>query len=277
VSRRTLVAGGLGAAGTLLLDEPAEAARARHVRILHASCQFSDTRAEHAHDARAIFAHARRSGIELVSGTEAGGNSLSWQIPKAARAHGYAIELRGGDWVAVDREFGIVDRRGYVPVYAGLSRPARLGGHGPRGITWIRVRPRDRRIAPAVFYGSSHWLTRRSLRASGLRSNRRLARAVGRWAADHGRGDALVFYAADVNEDDRRRDVFARGPLTTCWDELRKWPATRSSGRTIDVIASLDWDDRVSCSGARRLDDRDLFLFSDHAAIEAGYRVRLRS
>lgn len=272
IGRRALLVSGLiGAAGSLAELPPAEAAGTTELRLQHSSLQYSDTAGEHLRDAERLFTHARRAGNVFVSGTESGpANSLHAQIPAAAHRHGYAIELAGGTWVAVDRRFGAIVARGFLPVFPELAHR-----HPPAGIVWIRVRPRNRRIAPAVSYGSSHWLTRRALRASGIRSNRRLARAVDRWAIRHGRGRSLVFYGADVNLDDRSRDAFAGGPLTTCWDELRTWPGTRVTGRTIDVLASLDWDARVSCRRARRLADRDLFLYSDHDTIEAGYRIEL--
>ena len=269
ITRRAVLLG--GAVGGVALAAPADADRAAVIRIQHSSGQYSDSRAEHAHDAHALFAHARQSGAAFVSGTEAGHNSLRWQIPRAARNHGYACRVApGGTWIAVAHWFGPVSHWGVVPVFPRLTAPARLGGHGPEGIVWARVRPLKTAVAPLVTFGAGHWLTPRSLRASGIGSNRRMARAVGRWAREHGQGRALVFYAADSNEHDNRTDVFDGAPLTTCWDELGKWPRTRNFS-CLDVIASRDSDTRVSCLGARV--DRGLVLFSDHRTISAAYAV----
>lgn len=220
------------------------------IRIQHSSLQFSDDQSEHAHDARAVFDYARATGAALVSGTEAGafGNSLRYQVPGAARVHGYEFHRTGGAFVAVAKRWGEVVARGYLPAEAG------------RGVPWVHVRPHDAAIG-GVTYGAGHWF------AHG-RSNGRMAAAVGRWATRHGQGRAIVFYAADTNTNDRAADVFAGRRLTTCWDETGRHPATRL--RCIDVVASFDPDARVSCRGAAVA---PLFLFSDHRTISAAYRV----
>lgn len=271
IARRDLLAAGLlGGASTILGPIAHAAPTTTLLRIQHNALQFSDSDLAHRHDADAVFAHARRVGNVLVSGTESGrGNSLWTDLPAAAARHGFALfHTTPGEWVAVDRRFGTIGDRGAVPVY-----PAR-GGHAARAIAWIRVEPHDRRIGWVVF-GVGHWLTRRSLLAENLGSNARMAHAVNRWARLHGTRRRLVFYAADSNLDDRARDLFLGGPLTTCWDEIRSWPGTRHTGRTIDAIASFDWDRRVECRWAHALGDRRLFLASDHDMVEAGYRVRL--
>ncbi len=274
ITRRALLTGATGALGSALVA-PGVAASSRTIplRIGHASMRYSLDRRQHEHDARAVFRHARETGQALVSGTESGHtNSLHRQIPAAAHAHGYAIRIsRWGAWVAVDRRFGTIVDSGEIRAIPGLSLPARLGGHSPRGIIWARIRPDDPSIG-TITYGASHWLSRRSRRAQHT-TNRRLVRAVSRWARRVGDDHALVFYAADTNEDDARVDVFAGGPLRTCWDEIGEHPRTWRR-RCIDVIASYDGDSRVSCRDARVLTDRRLFLFSDHSLIDATYVIR---
>lgn len=268
-TRRGVIMG--AALGVAAMAAPARAAGGTVIRIQHSSLQYSDDIRQHAHDAHALFRYARATGAVLVSGTESGNNSLHWQIPRAAHRHGYAVHRGRGEWVAVAHDFGRIVDRGYVPVYGPLGLPARRGGHGPRGIPWVRIHPHAPGVGPVVF-GAGHWLTRRSLRASRLPSNGRMTRAVATWARRHGRGRPIVFYAADTNTDDRRRDVFGGGPLTSCWDAVRRHPATRPvSGRCIDVIAAYDNDGRVSCQGAHVT---ALRLFSDHRTIAAAYRVR---
>jgi hypothetical protein len=60
-----------------------------------------------------------------------------------------------------------------------------------------------------------------------------------------------------------------KGELTSCWDELGRYPDT--AGRlTLDVVGSFDPDSRVSCLRARRWHK----LASDHVAVSAWYQVR---
>jgi hypothetical protein len=274
-TRRSLLLGGAALGLGTLVDAPAAASsRSIPLRVAHASMQFSDDYAQHHHDARAVFRHARETGHVIVTGTESGrGNSLYGLILRAAQAHGYAIHRSpSGEWVAVDRRFGRIVDRGEIPVIPALSIPAGHGGHGARGIVWTRIHPHDRRIGTIV-YGAGHWLTHRSLRARPRPGNDAMTHALGRWARRAGDGTALVFYGADTNRHDEDRDVFGGAPLRSCWDEIHRHPPTRIHG-TIDVIASYDRDDRVSCRDARVLGDRRLFLFSDHSLIEATYAIR---
>jgi hypothetical protein len=243
---------------------PAWGAGTTTLRIQHTSLQFSDTRLAHRHDARAIFHHARAVGNVLVSGTESGRHNSLWHaIPAAAADHGFALHLHPtGDWVAVDRHWGAISHRGYVAVLA--AHPG--GKHGPRGIVWARVRPHSPHLG-TVSYGAGHWLAPHL--AGHQIGNRHMARAVGHWARHQGEGPSLVFYAADTNQDDAHLRPFGSQPLRTCWDELGHHPPTRTS-HTIDVVASLDWDQRVSCLWASSLGDGRMWLATDHSLIEAG-------
>ncbi len=260
VGRRAVVVGLAGAAGVQLLELPAAAATYTRLGIIHASMQYSDTTAEHAHDAATVFGYARRTRHQLVAGTEGGhANSLWWQLPAAAAHHGYQLlHHPAGEWLAVDRRFGVFGRRGHVSV----------PGSPGRGIAWARIAPHDPRLGLVVL-GTSHWRNDDPAAAAAL------AYGVGRWARRHGRGRRLVFYTADTNTDDRRADVFHGAPLETCWDDVRRHPGTRfPGGPTIDVIARLTWDQRTTCVSARRLADEQLPLSSDHCLIAATYQVR---
>jgi hypothetical protein len=79
------------------------------------------------------------------------------------------------------------------------------------------------------------------------------------------------FFTADTNLVDRTTDVFFGKPLTTCWDELGKWPDTGHGN--IDVVGSVDNDHRVKCENAKVLTDKDLELFTDHFVVSTQYRV----
>lgn len=247
------------------------------LRLMHASMQFSDTRANHRHDASAVFKYAKANDVVFLTGTEGGGDSLSAALTDAAATSGFALNLhRSGDWVAVNIAMAKVTSRGhagpFVPGTTGLK--ASQGGHAPRGITWTTAAVYGN---STVTVGSVHYLTKRSVLATGV-NNDRIAVGIGKWGQAKGAGKNLVFINGDMNMDDAKRDVFMGKPFTSCWDELKKWPAThgvsKARGSTIDVSASYDRDGRVSAKSAKVLDDSDLRLATDHFPLVAVYAVR---
>jgi len=247
------------------------------LRIIHSSLQFSDTRKQQEADVRAVYGYARKRRAIFLAGTEAGGSTLHELLVKHARAYGFGVFVHGsGEWVATNLAYAKVKAKGFVgpliPSTAGSGLKASQGAHSARGIAWQTARYGDLDVTMGV----SHFLTDRSEKVSG--SNAPLIAGIGSWGRDKGQGKALVFFSADVNENDQRQDVFKGQPFTTCWDELRKWPGTHGSskvrGSTIDVIASYDRDGRVSAKAARSVDDSELQLNTDHFLIEATYSIR---
>ena len=116
----------------------------------------------------------------------------------------------------------------------------------------------------AVHAGIDHWAW-----------NKKLGTAVGKWAEVAGAGISTAWYGGDQNMNDSRNgqpqgDTFFGAPMTSCWDELSKWPNTGHG--TIDVIATYDNDGMVSCIDARALDDGRFFLEQDHYLVEAIYQ-----
>src|SRR3982751_231356 len=112
------------------------------VRIQHNSMQFSDSVANHAHDAMAIFDPARCKDVCIVTGTEApasrSNNDLHDVLAKEAAAHDYAGYFhRYGDWVAISKVHFKNRTKGYmgpfIPGTHGID--AAHGAHSPRGIT----------------------------------------------------------------------------------------------------------------------------------------------
>jgi hypothetical protein len=103
-------------------------------------------------------------------------------------------------------------------------------------------------------------------------ANRELARAMANACLDGSEGQGISFFTADTNMVDREDDVFFGKPLTTCWDELGKWPDTGHGN--IDVIGSVNSDGRVRCAQAYVLDDEKFPQFSDHFVVVAKYEVR---
>jgi hypothetical protein len=249
------------------------------LRVIHCSMQFSDTKSQHAHDAKAIFDYAKQRGALFVTGTEAGAHQpdLRDALTANAKRTGYSINAhKWGDWTATNTALAKVVGKGYEgPFIDGTTGiDAAHGAHSPRGITWQTAEVKG--IVGAITIGSAHYLTQRSIEASKT-TNQPLINGIAQWGKAKGKGSALVLFNADVNMDDEKRDPFSGGPFTTCWDELHKYPATHGRdvrhGSTIDVSASYNADKRVSAKSAQSLDDSRLQLFTDHFAIEVVYSV----
>lgn len=254
------------------------------VRIVHSSQQFSDTKAQHIHDADALFGYCRDNGVSFVSGTEAGNspanNDLRMALLAASKRTNFLMNAhKWGDWTAVNLSLCEFIEDGYAgPFIEGTTglKPSQ-GAHAPRGITWSTARSKAKGVG-VLTMGSAHFLTQRSIVASKT-TNAPLQLGIGAWGKQKSKGKRLVFIGADVNQDDERRQPFGAAPFTTVWDELGKYPAThgrdKQHGSTIDVIASYDADRRVSAQSARVLDDGDLSLYTDHFVIDATFAVRL--
>jgi hypothetical protein len=251
----------------------------RHVQLnlAHASMQFGDTTKEKEHDARKIFARAIRRGYSWITGTEAGpgAGELRSILDETADAHGYRFWMppkAGQDsWIAVRRTLIAGDFEGHwQPVIPGKAKQ-----YAGRGVAAVGF---DTDLIGRVNVIACHLLTRGRPNAQDpayrvrLGENRRLTRAIGAYAREAGRGTDLVFYGGDQNIVDRTDDTFLGQPLTSAWDELKRYENTGHGN--IDVIASYDRDARVRALRIDALNDREFRLNTDHYLVEARYAVR---
>jgi hypothetical protein len=252
------------------------------VTVQHTSGQFSDSRRDHVHDAGVIFAHAVAADVWACTGTEAGAAPANHDLRDALRVAGEAHNFfvfthRWGEWVALNRRFLDVIDTGFAGPYVDGTHgiPASQGAHAPRGLAWAAGTAKHHDLGRLTF-GASHWLTHRSMLASGV-TNAPLAEGAAEFGRTYGAGSGLVFLNADVNLDDARRDVFNGAPFVTLADELGRHPGTHEdTHRAIDVLASWDPDGRVVGRGYRVLDDAALPLESDHLALIGRYDVTVR-
>jgi hypothetical protein len=241
------------------------------LNVMHTSMQFSDSTVHKQADAKAIFTRADARGVSWITGTEAGAGpsgDLRDALAKQAEAKGYKFFVKSDLWVAVDRHMITKNtwESGFIEVL-----PANSGSqkHEPRGILWAQFECN----LGTVSVGVSHYMTHGNTPGDEYyAANGKLTRAIGEWGKVHGSGRKLCFYAADANTGDRAKDVFRGQPFTTLADELKDWQDTGHG--PIDIIASYDADGRVKGKYWRALDDRELFLWTDHFACEGGFDVR---
>jgi len=266
------------------------------VKAMHASLQFSDTPKQQEQDITDLFERAKKRGTWFITGTEAGpgADPTGQLLLRVGKAMGYRVWVpsegegqgRTTDcWVAVDSkrikgsfktgyDFAIP---GSAALYKKQGRPENtLPKWGQKGVVWVSFQNADIGL---VGVAAAHYLTKgRSPKGQPIKGidhfkwNQKLAKEIGDWAREHGKGSALAFYGGDQNIPDRTDDTFMGQPLTSAWDELGKWESTGHG--TIDVIASYNGDGRVAAQAARSLDDKEFPQHGDHYVIEAEFKVR---
>lgn len=208
-------------------------------------------------------------GSDVVTFTEV--RTFHTELAHACKRHHYKLLLPdGGDTaIAVLAAHEVIDH-GYAASVEGVPGKASAGGHGERGIQHVTMRLMATREHVSVATG--HWVTRR---ADTGRQQYQMTRDLADRVAQLASGRRLAFWSGDTNNDDHLQatsDVdreLRRGDLTSCWDELGRYPDT-VPGATIDIIGSYDPDRRVECLRARTWHA----LHSDHKSVSAWYRIR---
>lgn len=265
------------------------------LRAAHISLQFSDSDRQHTQDIKKVFERAADRRQAWITGTEAGpgAGNTGYQLVQVGRRHGYipwVPSFQAGKgmaqytdaWLAV-REDLVRGKllRGYKHVIPGsnqLRKEIDLDGKkwGPKGLVHVKFDTTYPRLGPLAI-GAAHYLTGgRRPDSPYWEWNERLTRVIGDWAREEGKGNPLVFYGGDQNMADNRNnqpqgDTFMGQPLTSTWDELRKWENTGHGN--IDVIASYNRDKRVKALRTNALNDREFHLHTDHFYVEATFTV----
>lgn len=247
----------------------------RKVRIdvAHASMQFSDTLEQKDADTEKIFARAEKRGLRWITGTEAGQADLRGSLRAAAERHGYRLYVKGDCWIAVEKKH---IKKGSWKTFWRKVIDGVAKRWTDKGVVAVTVEFDDIGVTTII---AAHYLTKGRPDAKdpeyrqNLERNRQLAQAIGEYARQVGKGKAKVFYGGDQNIVDRDADTFLGEPLTSLWDELKRWENTGHGN--IDVIASYDADGRVVGVYMRALDDSEFRLFSDHFYTEGGFDVEV--
>jgi hypothetical protein len=242
------------------------------IKIGHCSLQFSDGPKMWQHDVALIFAR----GYQWITGTEAG-EAVNWRILYAeAKRRGYTIRRYKSNWIAISNK--IVKQGTTVKwgVQTLVDNDLVAGpGHDSNYIFATFVH--SEQGVGTISVVSSHYPTKGTpvskdpARRVNLKWTTLMGKKISAKMADLGEGSALAFYGGDQNIEDSKADTFFGGDVTSCWDELKKYPGTGHG--TIDVIATYDRDTRVRCLSADSFTDKELFLHTDHYLVEATYQI----
>lgn len=244
------------------------------LKIAHTSLEFKDSNPQHTADFEKIFSQ----GYDLIGGTEAGpgAGNTNVELKRLAKKHGYKINVsnRYDTWVAVKASLITRGswRKGAVFVMWRQSKaaPNASGRWGDKSITWASFRNKD---IGRVSVGSVHPLTKKGGGPDlKRRTDRLFGRKIAAWFRRFAKGSAAIaFVTGDFNLVDAHNDLFHGAPITSCWDELGKYPNTGHGN--IDAVGSADADGRVKCLNAFVLDDKDMFMFGDHFVVVTTYEV----
>ena len=252
---------------------PPVATKTEDVLVWHASLEFSDSHAQREADIKKIFTTAKSNGVAWITGTEGFEKTQRELLKKYAPANGYNMYIPAGQdsWIAVRKDR---IKSGYTKYYSGMIVDGKAGLYSNKGT--VAVYWEDKTLGDICAI-ACHYVTKGTPASSDpdrrqrIPLNKDLAKDIGRFAKLMGGQGYRVFYGGDQNIEDSKADTFFGQPLTSCWDDLKKYPGTGHG--TIDVIAR--WNGNAGCSvkSARSYNDTAFFLNTDHFLIEAVYKM----
>jgi hypothetical protein len=248
------------------------------LRMQHTSLQFSDKQAQHVHDVHTIFEEGKNFPIK--TGTEAGApvervnpNHNRELLTEAAKEYGYIINFAGDSWVAVDRDIVVKGSAIKDDIFL-ISNDTQVGPGADRIMPTISFKHVEEGVG-TIHVGGVHYPTKGAKPGDpNHHMNVVCANKISEWMARVGHGPDLAFVNGDFNMQDRDLDVALGGNFTTMADELKAWQNTGHGA--IDAMCSYDRDGRVSAARWNVLDDKELFLFTDHWLTRGVWDIKLR-
>lgn len=239
------------------------------LKIAHASMQYSDPEWQHRHDARAIF----RRGYAWITGTEAGETPTQTILRDTAHDAGYTFDEYKSNWISVRKNLMMPGTFMHDAVTV-VDNDLTVGAGHDTSLMWTRF---ENEKLGSLTVMCSHYPrfgqpdNPDPAQRVNLQYTKAIAHAIGDKARQFGSGKPLVFYGGDQNIPDGISDTFFGEPMTSTWDELGMFQHSRGP---IDVIATYNYDGRVSVVSSKVLTDQDLYLYGDHPLIEAVIDVK---
>jgi hypothetical protein len=253
----------------------------KRIKVVHASGEVFDNIEQARKDLWDLFSLE----AVILCGTESGNDDRQAMMRHDLEAEGYHAFLPGATdgWVALHKNFV---GNATLSVRYDQVRESGAANHDPHpyaGAGVIEMAFTHPRLGQITVVGGGHYLTKGRYEGQAQEQfpndpvhhreeNKRLARAMANACIAGSEGKGISFFTADTNMVDKDDDVFFGKPLTTCWDELGKWPNTGHGN--IDVIGTVNADSRVKLHDAYVLDDDRFPQNTDHFVVVAEYDIR---
>lgn len=242
------------------------------LRTQHTSLQAPlDTPKQKLHDVRQLFEHGADSPVK--TGTEGGSDPLRGFLEGVAEKNNHVIHFSADTWVAIDR--AIIKPRTIERGHVFVADNSRLVGQGPdRKFAYIgfdHINPYVGRI----YQGSSHYP--KDGRRPGDPNHdivKIFAKKIAVWMREVGAGGNLAFMNGDFNMPDDTLDWSLGRNFTSMADELKAWQNTGHG--PIDGFCSFDGDGRVKAHRFNVLNDKELFMHSDHFYCKGVWEITLK-
>ena len=240
------------------------------LRVQHCSLQFSDRNRKAKHDIEQAFTYKGAETYPIKTFTEVGPETdLRGHLVDAVKEFGCRAVFFRSNAVVIDR--AIIQPRTWQAGSVFVADTSVVEGPGhDSGFATARFRHVDPTVGRLSVAGSH--------RPTGWKDNRnrdiqeRYAEAEYNWAMEESEGDHLAIGAGDYNMNDITLDWFLGRRLTSMADELG---AHQNTGHgPIDGFWSTDRDARVRALWFNVLDDREMFMHSDHWVCRGAWGIR---
>ena len=244
--------------------------KTKRLKIVQASLQFDVSDEQFVNDFRKILTLKPH----ILFGTESGDRDRKQAIEMLCENAGYRVFLPAATdaWIAVrSKLIGHGWSAGYRELWGTGQQMGDPHHYDAKGLTLVQF---DHPALGHVVLSEVHYMRTAVTpdKAKHIAVNKKLAVAMSNALHTTASGtNAVGFVGLDSNMIDEHSDVFFGLPLTTCWDELKRYPDTGHGN--IDAVASCDWHKRVKCVSAEVLDDKEFFLHQDHYIVVAYYDV----
>lgn len=259
----------------------AKTKRKARFKVAQVGLKFDQSDRKKRHDMNALFSR----GYDWITGTEAGpgaGNSQDL-LKEYAKKYGYELNVsnRYGTWVAVKKTLiynGLYKSQRFGLLGSKKMKPKPPGKFGDKGIVYIKWNLGS--VFGTVSVGAAHFVTQSAVgtRAKKLSLDKAYTKRIEKWRLAWAKKKTVSFIGLDANWNDKKYDVFqGASKFITCWDELRTYPKQGTADTRLDQVISAICRARSStrarCVSAKVLDDKALFLNTDHYVIEAVYEL----
>lgn len=245
------------------------------LRMQHTSLQFSDGPKQQEADVAKIFRRGRGQGFPIKTGTESGPETATHELLKHyAKKHNHRIHFARGNWIAVDR--AIIQPKSVLVGSLFVEDTKNVVGPGHDSVAATMTFRHIRSGVGRIGIAAAHYPTKgRRPGDPNYQVNIRYAKRINNWMRTLHRRGTLPFVSGDFNMPDQELDWDFGLGFTSLGDHLQKWPGTGHG--PIDGMACYDESKRVMPRSLNVLNDKEMFMHSDHFVYRGAWIVKHKS